>query len=78
MTSTNDLLSVADAAAALKTTPLNILMHIKKGLLAGAEIDGSWFVSGASLEKFRREAGGAAHGSLCQGKSHCGGCGGKE
>jgi len=78
MNSTRDLLSVADAAAALKTTPLNILMHIKKGLLDGTEIDGSWFVSGASLETYRSKAGTAAHGSLCQGKSHCGGCGGKE
>ena len=31
-------LTIAEAAAAMKTTSLNVMMHIKRGLLVGQEI----------------------------------------
>ena len=56
---------VADVAMQMKTTPLNVMMHIKRGLLAGEEIEGAWFVPADSLASYLEQAGGAAHGSLC-------------
>ena len=44
-----------EAAKVLGTTPLNLLMHLKRGLLTGREIDGSWFVTRASLDRLVRE-----------------------
>lgn len=68
-------LTVDEVATSLKTTPMNVMMHIKRGLLAGEEVDGAWYIPADSLASYLSEAGGAAHGSLCNGKSHCGqGC----
>ncbi len=69
MTEQPELLPVADVAKEMKTTPLNVLMHIKRGLLTGEEIDGAWYVPADSLASYLSEQGEAAHGSLC--KSHC-------
>ena len=67
----------AQAAEKLGTTPLNILMHIKRGLLFGVENDGVWLVESASLEALirKREAGNMA--VVCQSgcTKHAGGCG---
>jgi len=52
----------ADAAAmAMQTTVLNVMMHIKRRLLEGQELDGSWHVSAASLAAI-----------LAQGNRHAG------
>ena len=48
----SDKIDLDEAATRLESTPLNVLMHIKRDLLAGEEIDGSWFVDVASLENF--------------------------
>ena len=48
--SSGTTVSLAEAAKALKTTELNVLMHIKRRLLEGAETAGGWQVSRASLE----------------------------
>lgn len=62
-------LSVTAVAEVMKTTSLNVMMHIKRGLIAGEEIDGVWYVAADTLASYMNRAGGAAHGSLC--KSNC-------
>lgn len=42
-------LPIAEAARELGTTPLNVLMHIKRGSLVGQESAGVWQVDAASL-----------------------------
>lgn len=69
MIAESELLSVAAVANVLKTTPLNVLMHIKRGLLSGEEVDGVWYVLATSLDNYLLNTEGAAHGSLC--KRHC-------
>ena len=51
----HELISAAEAAKSLGTTPLSILMHIKRGLLSGKEFDGAWQVTAESLAAFQRE-----------------------
>lgn len=75
MTAQVGKLTVAEVATTMKTTSMSVMMHIKRGLLAGEEVDGIWYVPADSLASYLSEAGGAAHGSLCKSKSHCGhGC----
>lgn len=75
MTTNVEKLSVNEVAIAMKTTSMSVMMHIKRGLLAGEEIEGVWYVPADSLASYLDEAGAAAHGSLCKSKSHCGqGC----
>jgi hypothetical protein len=71
---------VAVAAQLLGTTPLNVLIHIKRGLLAGVERESGWLVDSESLAALvgRRRAGEVT--AVCQsgcGKkaSGCGSCG---
>lgn len=45
-----DLASVEEAAAALQTTHLRVLMLLKEKELVGEEIDGAWFVTRESLK----------------------------
>ncbi len=42
-------LPIETIAEKLNTTPLNVLMHIKRGMLEGHEKDGAWLVECASL-----------------------------
>jgi hypothetical protein len=73
MTAESELLSVAAVAKVLETTPVNVLMHIKRGLLSGEEVAGVWYVLATSLDNYLLNTEGTAYGSLC--KSHCGhGC----
>ncbi|PLX90608.1 MAG: hypothetical protein C0619_09120 [Desulfuromonas sp.] len=58
-----------DAAQRLNTTPLNVLMHIKRGLLKGQECDGSWFVLSDSLERYIADSGGGKSRELCKHKT---------
>jgi hypothetical protein len=77
--SAKDLLSVNDVALDLGTTPLNVLLYIKRGQLAGQEIDGKWYVEAASLEALKSETtgvGSAPCKPACGHGSHGGGCGG--
>lgn len=66
-------LAAGEAAQAMGTTELNILMHIKRGFLQGREVDGEWQVSAESLTAFQRESQGAKAKVVCQS-----GCGGKK
>ena len=75
MTGKSEKLAVTEAAASMETTPLNIMMHIKRGLLSGEEIEGTWYVSAASLASYLSDPNRGQHGSVCKSKSHCGqGC----
>jgi hypothetical protein len=58
-------LPVTEAAQILQTTPLNILMHIKRGLLKGHEKDGQWQVQKASLDALLRKTGGKKADDIC-------------
>lgn len=61
------------AAQRLGTTPLNVLMHIKRQLLTAEERDGQWFVEVASLQALQAAQGTTAK-SLC--RSQCAASGG--
>ena len=75
--SPSDLLPAMAAALELGTTELNILMHLKRGLLTGTEIDGAWYVSRASLIALQGRDDLPAAASLCKtGCAKVGGCGG--
>ncbi|MDT8442365.1 MAG: hypothetical protein RQ723_11970 [Desulfuromonadales bacterium] len=73
-----DYMSIAEAAESLQSTGLNVLMHVKRGLLKGKESDGEWWVERASLDALMQQAGGGkAEGVCTRGcakKSACGGC----
>jgi hypothetical protein len=68
-------LTVAEVATTMKTTPLNVMMHIKRGLLSGEEVDGVWYVPADSLAGYLSDSHRGSNGSVCKSKSHCGqGC----
>ena len=71
--------SLPVAAGILNTTPLNVLMHVKRGLLAGVEEAEGWMIDRASLEVLIARTGGKAAdvcASGCARKHACGGgCG---
>jgi len=72
-------LPLAHAAERLGTTPLNVLMHIKRGLLLGEENAGGWQVGSASLAALIRKREEGEVPAVCQsgcGKAHgCKSCG---
>jgi len=75
MTSQVAKLTVAEVATSMNTTPINVMMHIKRGLLAGEEIDGAWYVPADSLATYLSDSNRGHNGSVCKAKSHrCGGC----
>ena len=61
----NNTLPIKEVAQMLQTTPLNILMHIKKGLLKGVEEEGSWLIERTSLEIFLKKTGGVKAADVC-------------
>ena len=73
-------LTISEAAKTLQTTPLNVLMHIKRGLLLGTEEDGGWMIDKLSLDALLAKTGGVKADDVCSSgcaKKHaCGsGCG---
>lgn len=72
------LIPVEEVAKELGTTALNVMMHIKRELLEGREIDGSWYVTGESLENYRRDGeprpGSTLCSRSCSSKSGCSSC----
>jgi hypothetical protein len=75
-----ELVAAEAAAQVIGTTELNVLMHIKRGLLEGREEDGAWYVTGESLAAFRRKSGGGKAQVVCKTgcaakKGGCGSCG---
>ena len=73
----NEKLSIDEVAKILKTTPLNILMHVKRGMLAGAEKEGGWMIEKSSLDALIARTGGSKADGVCASgcaKKHaCGG-----
>ena len=70
-------LPIGEAAKHLNTTPLNVLMHIKRGLLQGADIDGQWWIDRESLAELLEKRQEGTVEQVCA--SGCGrhqGCGG--
>ena len=72
-------LSISVAAEKMNTTPLNVLMHIKRNLLQAVEEDGLWMIDCQSLEALLAKTGGGkdkdACASGCAKKHACsGGC----
>jgi len=69
--------SLEEAALILQTTPLNILMHIKRGLLKGTEDDGQWLIECASIDSLMEKTGGRKADDVCTSgcarKHACGG-----
>lgn len=68
-----DFLPLDAAARQLGTTPLNLLMHIKRRLLVAEDRDGQWYVDPVSLAALQFDKGGADK-SLC--RSQCAASGG--
>lgn len=65
-TMATEKITLEEAATRLGSTPLNVLMHIKRKLLAGVEIDGSWFIEVASLQEFLISRDDSPQESVCQ------------
>jgi len=77
--STSADMSVDEVAEALGTTPLNVLLFIKRGLLAGREVQDGWVVDGESFAAFRDSEAGQAGRAPCRSAcSRAGGCGSCE
>ncbi|PNU18951.1 hypothetical protein C2E25_15100 [Geothermobacter hydrogeniphilus] len=77
MTTCIDRMPLAEVAQVLETTELNVLMHIKRGLLDGREEEGGWSVSRESLLIFMARNDGHRKVDLCRSAcSQAGGCGG--
>ena len=80
MDAMKEKLSIDVAAKTLKTTPLNVLMHIKRGMLSGIEEGGGWMIDKSSLEALIERTGGGKADDVCASgcaKKHAcgGGCG---
>lgn len=56
---------LAAVAEQMNTTPLNVLMHIKRGLLQGVEEDGIWMVDARSLAALLAKTGGNKVEDIC-------------
>jgi hypothetical protein len=71
-------ISVEEVAKVLGTTPLNVLLFIKRGQLAGKEVEGVWHVDRESFAEFLESPaarnGSAPCRSACSRASHCGSC----
>ena len=77
MNTTIDRLPIQEVAQALGTTPLNVLMHIKRGYLEGVEEEGGWTISGESLMVFMARDSGRKRQFVCATSCSKGaGCGG--
>jgi hypothetical protein len=70
-------LDIDKVAMKLGTTPLNVLLYIKRGELNGEENKGNWYVESQSLEALisGQDGGGAAACTpACDHGNGCGGC----
>jgi hypothetical protein len=70
------LLSVDAVAQKLGTTPLNVLLYIKRGQLKGEEIEGKWYVEPESLAALMSAKNGIGSAPCTPACGHGGGCGG--
>ena len=70
-----EMIGIEEAARRLGSTPLNTLMHIKRGLLKGIEVDGAWLVDRRSLEALLEKTGDHKTDDVCARRHACSGCG---
>jgi hypothetical protein len=75
-----EMVAAEEAAKAMQTTVLSVMMHIKRKLLDGQELDGRWYVSAASLAAFLARRGGETAPVVCRSgcaakKGGCAACG---
>jgi hypothetical protein len=74
-----ELVAAEEAAKAMKTTVLSVMMHIKRRLLEGQELDGRWYVGATSLAAFLARNDGEAAPVVCRSgcaaKGGCASCG---
>lgn len=70
---------ISVAAQRLQTTPLHVLMHIKRAVLLGEEIDDAWMIDAVSLAALIRKRGDGELpvicGNRCSKAGDCSGCG---
>lgn len=72
-------MSIDEVAQALGTTPVNVLLFIKRGLLVGHEEENGWVVDGESFTAFSHSEAGQAGRAQCRSAcSRAGGCGSCE
>ena len=73
----NEKIPLSEAAIQLESTPLNVLMHVKRGSLIGEESNGCWFIDAASLDSFLAAQDDAPKENVCQSScAHkCSSCG---
>ncbi len=69
------LLSIDAVAERMQTTKLNVLMHIKRGLLSGEEQDGRWYVAETDLQDFLTSDKRTKVKIICKSNSCAKGCG---
>ncbi len=67
------MIPIAEAAAQMETTELNVLMHVKRGLIGGEESDGEWYINTESLIEFQEKNG---KKTTVVAHKKCGGCNG--
>ena len=67
-------MTVTEVAEALGTTPVNVLLFIKRGLLEGREGEDGWVVAPESFAAFRASEAGQVGRATC--RSACGKAGG--
>ncbi|HXV19397.1 MAG TPA: hypothetical protein VD811_00235 [Desulfuromonadales bacterium] len=75
-----EMVAVEEAAKAMQTTVLSVMMHIKRKLLEAQELDGKWYVGAASLAAFLARSGGETAPVVCRSgcaakKGGCASCG---
>lgn len=72
-----EIVPIKVVAELLNTTPLNVLMHVKRGILNGVEKEGGWVVDKDSLDDLIAKTGGSKADDVCASgcaKKHaCGG-----
>jgi len=79
-TTSGEMVTAEEAARAMQTTVLSVMMHIKRRLLEGRELDGKWYVGAASLADFLAASGGEKAPVVCRSgcaakKGGCASCG---
>lgn len=76
---TSTELSVEEVAKILGSTPINVLILVKRGELAGRELDHGWAIDRKSLEAFQAGMGDKSSKAACRSAcSKAGGCGSCE
>ena len=79
-TKVEEMVAAEEAAKAMQTTVLSVMMHIKRKLLEGQELNGRWYVSATSLTDFLTQSGGETAPVVCRSgcaakKGGCASCG---